>query len=314
MASILDTVDERTQLVGQNRMELLMFRLTLKQRFGINVFKVREVTQCPRLTVIPSSHPVVRGIADFRGKAIPVIDLGMAVGCPPLEKPENSFAIITEYNRAVQALLVRQVDRIVNLHWNEIIAPPAGTGGSRGSYLTAVTEINKELVEIIDVEKVMAEVVPTNATLSADIDRNAEMSDEQIVVVVDDSSVARSQICRTLEELGIKYIAAHNGRKALELLKGMAAKTDDITKQVLMVISDVEMPEMDGYTLCTEVRFDDKLKGLYIVLHTSLSGVFNKALIEKVGANSFIAKFQPDILAKAIHDRIRDWKQAKQQL
>lgn len=160
MAGVLDSVNQRTQLVGQNRLELLLFRLRGRQIYGINVFKVKEVFQCPRLSSIPNSRAVVRGVAHTRGETIPVIDLGMAIGLPgiPQEDLPNSFVIITEYNRKTQGFLVTGVDRIMNMNWEDILPPPKGTG--KDIYLTAVTKIDDKLAEIIDVEKVLSEVSP----------------------------------------------------------------------------------------------------------------------------------------------------------
>ena len=164
MAGILDSVNQRTQLVGQNRLELLLFRLDSSQLYGINVFKVKEVLQCPKLTIMPKSSPVVRGVANIRGGTIPILDLSMATGRRGLDDLKNSFVIITEYNSKIQGFLVQSVERIVNMNWEEIHPPPKGTG--REHYLTAVTRVDKQLVEIIDVEKILAEVSPTNEAIS----------------------------------------------------------------------------------------------------------------------------------------------------
>ncbi|WP_231274362.1 chemotaxis protein CheW, partial [Pseudomonas aeruginosa] len=138
MAGVLDSVNQRTQLVGQNRLELLLFRLDGNQLYGINVFKVKEVLQCPRLTVMPKSSPVVRGVANIRGGTIPILDLALATGRRGLQDLTNSFAIITEYNTKVQGFLVRSVERIVNMNWEEIHPPPKGAGRALLQRLAAV--------------------------------------------------------------------------------------------------------------------------------------------------------------------------------
>lgn len=143
MASILDSVNQLTQLVGQNRLELLLFRLNGRQRFGINVFKVREVLQCPKLTAMPKLHPFVRGVAHIRGQTISVIDLSMATGGRPVQDLDQAFIIIAEYNRSVQGFLVGNVERIINMNWESILPPPKGAG--RYNYMTAVTEIDGEI-------------------------------------------------------------------------------------------------------------------------------------------------------------------------
>jgi len=306
MAGVLDGVNQRTRLAGHNRLELLLFRLGGKQRFGINVFKVQEVIQCPPLTKVPHAHPVVRGVATLRGKTITIMDLAQAIGRPSITDTSTAYIIVTEYNRAVQGFLVSGVDRIVNMNWEEILPPPKGTGHN---YMTAVTRVDKDLVEIIDVEKVLAEVIHVDETVHSDIienSRNEIAATTHRILVADDSSVARNQIKRTLDQIGVETVLAKDGREALNILQKMAEGPTPITDQLSMVISDVEMPEMDGYTLTTQIRADNRLKDLYVILHTSLSGIFNNSLVEKVGANKFIAKFKPDELASAVVERLKN--------
>ena len=301
MASILDSVNQLTQLVGQNRLELLLFRLNGRQRFGINVFKVREVLQCPQLTVMPKLHPYVRGVAHIRGNTISVIDLSMATGGRPIADLSKCFIIIAEYNRSVQGFLVGSVERIINMNWESILPPPKGAG--RYNYMTAVTEVDGELVEILDVEKILDEISPVNTEVSKElvVESDKHNPHGRPVLVADDSSVARKQVERALNTIGVKCILAKDGKDALNMLNDMAKK-GPIEDQIALVISDIEMPEMDGYTLTAEIRNNPALRGLHIILHTSLSGVFNQAMVQKVGANNFIAKFNPDELAKAVQD------------
>ena len=314
MSSVLANVDLRTQLAGHNRLELLLFSLAGKQLFGINVFKVQEVIQCPPLTSIPDAHSVVRGIANMRGRTITVMDLDRAVGGPGVANPEDNFVVVTEYNQYVQGFLVGGVDRIVNMNWSEILPPPQGIGND--NYLTAVTRVDGELVEIIDVEKVLAEVIGWNEEVSQEFIEEAENNEDgrkPIILVADDSSVARNQIKRTLDKLGIECVLAMDGKQALVQLQQWAGDEVQLPlhERIFMVISDIEMPEMDGYTFTTEVRKDPRLEKLHILLHTSLSGVFNNAMVEKVGANDFIAKFQPDVLARTVLTRLQKWQDEK---
>ena len=314
MSGVLANVDLRTQLAGHNRLELLLFRLDSKQLFGINVFKVQEVIQCPSLTQVPDSHPMVRGITNMRGRTITVMDLGKAIGGTGIAVPADKFVVVTEYNQHVQGFLVDGVDRIVNMNWGDILPPPKGIGND--NYLTAVTRVDGELVEIIDVEKVLSEVVGWADEVSQEFVQQSageEGEYQPVVLVADDSSVARNQIKRTLDQLGIECVLAKDGRQALDQLTQWADDGQSIAlhDRLFMVISDIEMPEMDGYTFNTEVRKDSRLSELHILLHTSLSGVFNRAMVEKVGANDFIAKFQPDVLAKTVLERLRHWRSAR---
>lgn len=303
MSSVLEDVDKRTQMVGQNRLELLLFRLCGSQIFGINVFKVREVMQCPPLTHLPKSHPSVCGVASIRGKTLSVIDLSLAIGGRSLGDASQCFVIVTEYNRSVQGLLVKGVERIINMKWESVWPPPKGAG--HDNYLTAVTQVGDQMIEILDVEKVFSEVIHCAMDVSSSVVDTAQKNTVQPhILVVDDSSVARNQIKRTLEQINISYTVAMDGREALEILKTWVANQDPLLQRLNMVISDIEMPVMDGYTLTTEIRKNEHLKDIYILLHSSLSGVFNDAMVKRVGANQFIAKFSADDLATVVLKRL----------
>ncbi|MDH5432586.1 MAG: chemotaxis protein [Gammaproteobacteria bacterium] len=304
MTGILDTVNQRTQMVGKNRLELLLFKLQGKQIYGINVFKVKEVLQCPDLIELPQRHRVVRGVAHIRGSTISVIDMSMAIGGPQLVDIKKCFVVIAEYNRRTQGFLVNSVERIINMNWGKIHPPPKGSGKS--NYLTAVTQIENDLVEIIDVEKILSEVSPTKSSISqAIIDKSKENDPKgKMILIADDSSVARKQVEETVEQLGYKAKSFQNGREALDFLKQLTVDGQSIENQVFMLVSDIEMPEMDGYTLTAAIRGNERLSKLWVVLHTSLSGVFNHAMVEKVGANDFVSKFNPDELAEAVQRRI----------
>ena len=298
---LLESIDRSTQLAGHNRLALLLFRLDERQIFGINVFKVQEVIPAPRLSRMPASHPLVRGVADLRGGIVPVIDLGMALGGPA--DTAAAHVIVTEYNRSVQGFLVRAVERIVHIDVAAVQPPPLRTG--EDSYLTAITRYGEELVEIVDVEKVLAEVLGEAPDLSAELAGSAlALGGGRRVLVADDSRVARSQVERVLRQLGVECVIVNDGHEALNYLQSLAAR-GPVAEQLLMVISDIEMPGMDGYSLTTEIRRDPRLRDLYVLLHTSLSGVFNKAMVQRVGANLFVPKFSADELAQGVMDRLR---------
>tara|TARA_R110002110_G_scaffold315217_1_gene528330 strand:+ start:339 stop:1277 length:939 start_codon:yes stop_codon:yes gene_type:complete len=306
MAGVLDSVNQRTQLVGKNRLELLLFRLDGEQIYGLNVFKVREVIRCPKLTMMPKLKAGVRGVAHIRGSALPVLDLGATMGRGAISEQAmaDSFVIVTEYNQQVLGFLVHKVERIINTNWDAIHAPPRGAG--KGNYLTAVTELDGHLVEIIDVERILAEVAPRSEEVDQSIANAVRSSslENRHVLVVDDSVVARKQLQRCLVGLDVKVTLKNNGQEAWQYLQQLTDAGENIEDKFLMIISDVEMPEMDGYTLTASIRSDERMKGVYIMLHTSLSGMFNKAMVEKVGADDFLAKFQPDELATRVKDRM----------
>ena len=303
MAGVMDKVNQLTELVGQNRMELLLFRLSgLSQRYGINVFKVREVLPCPRLTVMPRLHQFVIGVAHIRGNTLSVIDLAYAIGGRPTKNYDKSYIIIAEYNRSTHAFLVSNVERIINMNWNKIMPPPKGAGHS--NYMTAVTEVDNELIEILDVEKILDEITPLSTHMESDAIKNLRVPEGTRVLVADDSKIALKQVKRALTEIGVEVMEAHDGKEALDMLNELVKNGHKIQETISLVISDVEMPEMDGYTLCANIRNSPQLRDLYVILHTSLSGVFNQSMVSKAGANDFIPKFNPEELASAVEKGI----------
>lgn len=311
MSELMSSIDQRTKLVGENRLELLMFKLGTRHTFALNVFKIKEVITVPVMNHMPGSHQNLKGVTNYRGASIPVIDLRAAIKMTSnSEEYETLNVIITEYNRSVQGFLIGQVMRIVNTSWSDIQPPPSAAG--KNNYLTAITQIEvngkNELVEIIDVEKVLSEIVEYDTSISEDVLDNkvAVHLKGQKVLIVDDSSTARWQIRETLTQLGIEIIEQKDGLKALNLLRRWADEGKTVTDEILMMFTDAEMPEMDGYRLTAEVRQDPRMSNLFIALNTSLSGSFNDAMVQKVGCNRFISKFQPDLLVDVVQQRMRE--------
>ena len=291
-----------------------MFKLGTRHVFAINVFKVKEVITVPRVNQMPGSHKNLKGVTNYRGSSIPIIDLRQSIKMRALEgeaaKHQHVNVIITEYNRSVQGFLIGDVLNIVNTSWSNIQPPPSSIG--KANYLTAITQIEiagkMELVEIIDVEKVLAEIIDYDIQISEEaLDHDViEHLKGQTVLIVDDSGTARKQIKDTLEQLGINIIEENDGLKALRRLQKWADEGKKVTDEILMMFTDAEMPEMDGYRLTAEVRGDPRMSDLFIALNTSLSGSFNEAMVQKVGCNRFISKFQPDLLVEVVQQRVRE--------
>ena len=305
---LLNRIDQRTRLAGHNRLALLLFRLGGRQLFGVNVFKVQEVLRRPPLFQVPGLPDQFSGVADVRGRSIPVLDLGMAIGHPErLDSGDDApgYLVVTEFNRSLQGFLVGGVERIVNIAVEDIHPPPE-TGGE-STHLTAVTRFGDELIQVIDVESVLADIAQlrTETVLDPAL-ALPEGCPPLHVLVVDDSRVARQQIRSVLEQLGVQTTLLSDGRQALEHLLQIHASGEDPGQRYAMVISDIEMPAMDGYTLTTEIRRHPALSSLYVLLHTSLSGVFNNAMIERVGANAFVAKYSPHELAEHLMLRLNE--------
>jgi len=290
-----------------NRLELLLFRLGGRQRFGINVLKMQEVIPCPALTQIPRSHPTVKGMAHLREITLPIIDLSQAIGNRQLPENQDNLVIVTEFNRRIQGFLVRAVDQIEISNWTDVLPPPLGAIST--SYLSGVIQKDGELIGILDVERVLEEVLGMDRNLGAikDMDASKYIRDGQKVLIVDDSSVALKQISRTLDQINIPHLSARDGKEALDILNAQAKQPQTrIIDTIPMVISDIEMPEMDGYSMIKNIRNTPELADLYILVHTSLNGSINAELARDNGANAILEKFMTEELVKAVVQGLMD--------
>lgn len=297
-AALLDSVENHTQLAGHNRVAMLLFRLGDAQLFGINVFKVREVLRKPPLERMPNAHALLAGSCDYRGKTIPVIDLASALGYPPLDTVDSAHMVVTEFNLSVQGFLVSDFQRIVHFTGESLEVPSCMLGFA--GRVNAVSRVDGQLMAVVDVEHVLATVGAAPSDLSPRIQQQAEWRHFGTgrIMVVDDSLVARKQLLSLLKQMGAECLVAQDGCDALEQLNKLAGSDSD--ERVELVISDIEMPRMDGYALTRAIRDTPALRRIKVVLHSSLSGVFNEAIVRDVGADRFVAKFQPDLLAKTV--------------
>ncbi|MCP3669788.1 MAG: chemotaxis protein CheV [Gammaproteobacteria bacterium] len=303
MTNFIQSVDERTQLAGTNRLEVLLFSLGKDTEtgrdevFGINVFKVREVMHVPEITHAPNMPDSVEGMVSLRGSMVPVINLQTFCSVKADEGPK--ILMVTEYNKNVQGFLVHSVDNIERLDWDNVKAPPAMLVSRLGGLVTAVSELdNKKLVMIMDVEKVLADtaILLNEETLYDGIEKH-DKRDHVTILYADDSVVARDQIAKTLDHMGIDSIMTKNGKEAWERLKQIADKADTegrpVTDYINLILTDVEMPEMDGYVLTRKIKADQRFNGLKVVMHSSLTAEANQALGKGVGADAYVPKFQP---------------------
>lgn len=308
MSDLLKSIDARTKLAGTNKLEILMFSLGKDSRngreetFGINVFKVREVMRIPAITRAPEMPASVEGMVSLRGALVPVIDLAKYIGITTDCQP--GIMIVTEYNGHTQGFLVRAVDNILRLDWSEMRVPPAMLAAEMGGLVTAITELkDKRLVMMMDVEKVLSETGHFDDDEM--IFKNVRpLGKDRTVFFADDSSVARSQISRTLDAMQVKYISAINGRQAWLELSKLADQADasnlPLTHFIQVILTDVEMPEMDGYMLTRKVKADKRFAGIPVLMHSSLSSSANQQLGKAVGVDEYVPKFEPNKLAQTL--------------
>lgn len=275
---------------------LLLFRLTRHQVFALGTLKIRELVPYTRLHQIPQSHPAIVGTATIRGSTIPVVDMAMAVGYRPIadEERKDAFIIVTDCHRQLTGFLVRSIERIVECNWREI-EPPADNLG-RNAFLTGITRIDEQLVQLLDVELLMGGIFPFAKQYAAVTDVQREMLKPLNILLVDDSKVARKQLSDALDDLNIPYQVTDNGSKALELMQQDAHNR----RPVDILVSDIEMPGLDGYELAFEVKNNPELAGAYLILHTSLSSEISVSQAHQVGADQALTKFDADELIHAM--------------
>jgi len=305
MKTAQQEIDERAKMAGNNKFELLLFRLGesrnsgQRELFGINVFKVREVLVMPHITELANSHDHMMGVANIRGQIIPVIDLPAVVGCNPTKG--RTILMVTEYARTVQAFAVEQVNEIVRMEWSQVLPAESSDGGA---LITGIARIdgavaNTRLAQVLDVEQILKNVLPTS---TEEINREAVGPELQLpkgtqILVADDSAVARSVIELGLKAMGVPYVMTKTGKEAWDRLNAMAAdaKKEGATIQdrIALVLTDLEMPEMDGFTLTRHIKSDARFDGIPVVIHSSLTGSTNENHVKSVGADGYVAKFNP---------------------
>jgi two-component system chemotaxis response regulator CheV len=298
-SALLDAVDLRAREASSNTMDLLLFSLGTSELFGINVFKVREITQTPRITRAPNLPHGVPGVVSLRGSIIPVVSLAKLfrfedAGC------RNETMMVTEFSRHVQGFLLHSVGRIARVAWERVWAPESALAGAEG-YIAALTELEDgKLVSIIDVEQVLAtiygeaEIPPLEPIAQAGA----------TVFFADDSAVARRQIVRVFDRIGVKHHHAVNGREAWERLQAIAARAETegapLSSRLNIILTDAEMPQMDGYVLARYVKGDPRFAGIPVVMHSSLASDANRAMGTTVGADAYVPKFDPRLLTETL--------------
>lgn len=300
--SLNDIVDARARLAGSNQMEILLFSLGTEEVFGINVFKVREVSQTPHITEAPNMPAGVEGVISLRGNIIPVIALGKFIGLEGVPEDTGGTMIVTEISRHIQAFLVHDVDRIVRVDWENIKPPKNLVAGDDGTVVTAVTELaDGRLVSILDVELVLADAFGIE---SADNVQGVEGAHNHTVFFADDSAIARKEIIMVLDKLGAKHQMAADGREAWDRLQGLARSAEQagvpLKQSLSLIITDIEMPELDGYVLTKNIKADHRFDGIPVIMHSSLTGGANREMGASAGADGYISKFSADELAQVV--------------
>ncbi|QNA88902.1 chemotaxis protein CheV [Massilia sp. Dwa41.01b] len=313
MKSVQQEVDERSNLTGTNKFELLLFRLggdangERNELFGINVFKIREIVAMPSVTAVAGSPPHVLGVVNLRGQIIQVLDLPAIAGVIP--KTGLNIMLVTEFARTTQAFAVESVEEIVRLDWSQVMSAEKSAGSGM---VTSIARLEGEngaparLAQVLDVETILRNMNPdTGPEISAQtVGAKIAIKPGSVILAADDSVVARALIEQGLEVMGLPFVMTKSGKEAWEQLHHIADAAESEGKsvydKVALVLTDLEMPEMDGFTLTRNVKKNARFANLPVVIHSSLSGTTNEEHVKKIGADAYVAKFSAEDLAATL--------------
>jgi two-component system chemotaxis response regulator CheV len=311
MHSVQQEVDERSNLTGTNKFELLLFRLggdaagERNELFGINVFKIREIVAMPPITAVAGSQPHMLGVVNLRGQIIQVLDLPAICGCKP--KTGLNIMLVTEFARTTQAFAVESVEDIVRLDWGQVLsAESTAVGGMVTSIARLDGASGSRLAQVLDVETILRNMNPTDRP---DVDPETigpslNLRPGTMILAADDSVVARSLIEKGLDAMGAPFIMTKSGKEAWDKLGQIAAAAEaegkTVYDKIALVLTDLEMPEMDGFTLTRNIKQTGRYAALPVVIHSSLSGTTNEEHVKSVGADAYVAKFMAEELAATI--------------
>jgi len=313
MNKAMRDIDERTNLTSNSMFELLLFRLgrapgsERRELFGINVFKVREIMVMPEVTVMVNAPPSVMGVANIRGQMIPVINLSAVTGCNPTQG--LGILLVTEFARTTQAFAVEEVNEIVRLEWKHVLSAE----GNGGGLVTSIARLdghaeNTRLAQVLDVEQILRDVFPPPPAAQHDdaTQPKLQLPPGTVILAADDSAVARMMIEQGLKAMGVPYIMAKTGQEAWDRLQALSvqavAEGKTVQDKVALVLTDLEMPEMDGFTLTRNIKQDARFRSIPVVIHSSLTGSTNEGHVRSVGADAYVAKFVAEELAATIHE------------
>ena len=296
---LLDHIDARTNLAGTNKMEILLFNLGTDEKFGINVFKIKEVSQADKITRTPNMPGGVDGIVSLRGHVLPVLNLAKLMYVS--EKEQHQTMMVAEYNNHTLGFLVKEVDRIIRVDWDKV-RPTDGMLSDKAALITAITNLDDgSLVSILDVEQILA-----NAFGEAVVGNVAriETDNELCVFFADDSLVARRKIVEVLDKMGVHNLQSTNGKEAWDRLRALADAAHiagkDLRDQIQVILTDAEMPAMDGYVLTQNIKSDRRFDGIPVVMHSSLSSDANRAMGQRVGVDYYVSKFDSIVLSSTL--------------
>jgi len=313
MKSVQQEVDERSNLTGTNKFELLLFRLggdaegNHSELFGINVFKIREIVAMPTITKVAGAPDHVLGVVNLRGQIIQVLDLPAIAGVTP--RTGLNIMLVTEFARTTQAFAVESVEEIVRLDWSQVMSAEHSAGSGMVTSIARLPE-NEEhqarLAQVLDVETILRNLNPeaNDDDIARSVGDKIQLKPGSIILAADDSVVARALIERGLEAMGLPFVMTKSGKEAWDQLNAIAASAEtegkSVYDRIALVLTDLEMPEMDGFTLTRNIKSNARFGKLPVVIHSSLSGTTNEEHVKSVRADAYVAKFSAEDLSRTL--------------
>lgn len=313
--------DDNVLKTGSNEMELVDFRI-FKQTgdrvyegiYGVNVAKVREIIKMPNLTELPGVPEYIEGIFDLRGVVIPVINLAKWMNIKePQEAVMKPRVIISEFSEILIGFIVHEAKRIRRINWADIEAASfsASSGTLDKGKITGVTRIeNDEVLLILDLESIVEELGIYSPKIEVDIDEAKRL--HGVALVLDDSSTARKLVKDTLEKMGLKVVEAKDGIEGLSKMQDLYEMYGDkLNEHLRIILSDIEMPQMDGYRFAATLKDDNRYSNIPIIFNSSLSNVYSEAQSKEAGGAAYLTKFDATILYNEVLRVIEAQKSAK---
>ncbi len=281
--------------------------------YGVNVAKVLEISRMPKVTELPEvQHPSVLGAFNLRDNIVPLVDLGLWLGKEGVESEEPPKVIVTEFNGVTTAFMVTGVNRIHRISWEEVEPPNKYVAMVSKSTITGVVKLEDRIVFLLDLEKIVADLNPRlGLRLDEAVDWGSEV--RYRALIADDSGLIREMLKDLMQKANFEVEVVHNGREAWERLQELKVRAAEeerrVTDYVQALVSDIEMPSMDGHNLCKRVKEDSALRHLPVVLFSSLITDKLRHKGESVGADDQISKPEVTRLARKVYDLIAQRQQ-----
>jgi two-component system chemotaxis response regulator CheV len=318
MKSVQQEVDERSNLTGTNKFELLLFRLggdangDHSELFGINVFKIREIVAMPTITKVAGAPEHVLGVVNLRGQIIQVLDLPGIAGVTP--RTGLNIMLVTEFARTTQAFAVESVEEIVRLDWTQVMSAEHSAGSGMVTSIARLEPVDGEqarLAQVLDVETILRNLNPDahSENVEQAVGEKMRLKPGAVILAADDSVVARALIEQGLDAMGLPFVMTKSGKECWDQLNSIAAAAEaegkTVHDKVALVLTDLEMPEMDGFTLTRNIKSNSRFGSMPVVIHSSLSGTTNEEHVKNVRADAYVAKFSAEDLSRTLRSLLR---------